>query len=272
MKKISTKPRNRRKVSICLTTYFDRNFQEVGSLCLKSIRKYAEKYGFDVVLFNKKLSTRPPSWNKILIAKKLLRKYDFVFWLDADAVFVRFDKDIRKEIEPGKDLYIVRHQIGGKDVPNTGSFIIRRSDWSRNFLENVWNKRKYIYSHLWENAALIDVLGYSEVINYNKYKIRIDEVLYRLDLKKTVTDIIGGTRFNKYVYDFFKKEHSSVMKKEAKLRDKRVLEKVKWLGMEWNSLPGLQESSRAIINHYPAKPYKERLFRMREDLKMAGLI
>src|SRR3989344_1012987 len=99
-------------MKVCMTTYFDRNFSSMGRLCLKSVKKYAKKYGFDVKLYNKISSKRPPAWNKILVIQKLLKdpkKYDFILCVDADAIFVRFDEDIRKEIKPDKDFYLVKH-------------------------------------------------------------------------------------------------------------------------------------------------------------------
>jgi len=39
-------------MKICLTTYFDNNFEQMGRLCLKSVEEYANKYHFDVKLFN----------------------------------------------------------------------------------------------------------------------------------------------------------------------------------------------------------------------------
>jgi len=151
--------RKSKEYSICLTTYFDQGFSELGNLCLKSMEKYAKKFNMDVKLMNDIKSDRPVAWNKILIVKKLLETYDFVFWVDSDALFVNFNEDIRNEIEEGKDLYLVKHFIKGRFVPNSGSFLIRKSEWSNNFLYAIWSREKYVYHNYWENAAVIELLG-----------------------------------------------------------------------------------------------------------------
>ena len=116
-----------KEISVCITTYFDKNFEKIGNICLKTINAYAERHGFDVKLYNNIKSNRPPAWNKILLIQKLFqdkRKYDFIFWIDSDALILNFDEDIRDEIEFMKDLYLVKHFIKDREVPNTGSFLI----------------------------------------------------------------------------------------------------------------------------------------------------
>ncbi|MFH1758974.1 MAG: putative nucleotide-diphospho-sugar transferase [Patescibacteria group bacterium] len=151
---ITTKPK------ICLTTQFNKKYEKIGRLCLLSLKKYAQQYGYDVKVINEIVSNRPPFWNKVLIAKKLLgENYDFVFWMDADALFTRFDKNIADEIEPNKDLYITSINDDDGTTLLTGVFLIRNSQWSKDFLNQVWSMQNYS-KHLWhENAAFIDVLG-----------------------------------------------------------------------------------------------------------------
>ncbi len=262
------------KSNICLTTYFDKDFEEMGNLCLKSMKKYAKKFNLNIKLMNQIKSNRPAPWNKILIVKELLKSYEYVFWLDADAIFVRFDKDIRDEIEDGKDFYLAKVKIRGEEIPNSGVFLIKNTEWSKKFLQDVWNKKEYIYHNYWENAGVIDVLGYKDVIVYNKYKLLISEILYKLKLKRFVTKILSLMKINEYVSNLFNKQtktnENNTKKTENIKKHRDLFKEIKWLDLKWNNLPNLQESKNSIINHYPAMPYKERLKNMRDDLKNAG--
>ena len=128
-----------------MTTHFDKNFEKIGKLSLKRMKEYADKYGFDIKLYNNIKSSRPPAWNKILIVQRLLKdpkKYDFIYWIDSDTLFFRFDEDIRQEIEEDKDFYLVKTDYLGFDIPLTGAFLIRNSEWSRRLLKDVWNLKK----------------------------------------------------------------------------------------------------------------------------------
>jgi hypothetical protein len=218
--------RKRRK-QICITTYFDDAFSSIGNLCSQTIRQYAEQHRMDAVLLNRIASDRPAPWNKILVVKELFsRGYEFVFWIDADAIFVDFTRSIEDVIDPGKNLYLVKHKIDSNDVPNTGSFLIRNNAWSHAFLDTVWEKHEYIHHKWWENAAVIDIFGYHSLLHENQ-----------------------PDSFNRV-----------------------LLAKVKWLGLEWNSLPGICEAENPIIKHYAGRSLDFRISNMTHDAKiMQGL-
>jgi len=218
--------RSKRK-RICITTYYDSAFAPIGELCYQSIKRYADLHGMDVLLMDNVLSDRPAPWKKILVIKELFaRGYEFVFWIDADAIFVDFTRSIESVIEAGKNLYLVKHKIDTNDVPNSGVFLIRNTVWSHAFLDAIWEKREYIHHKWWENAAIIDILGYHSL------------------LRETQPDIFNAD----------------------------ILAKIKWLGPEWNSLPGICEAEHPIIKHYAARPQDFRISNMTNDAKIMDIM
>jgi len=263
------KLRTKKYSSICITTYYDKTFEKLGNIALKSMEKYGKKFKIDVIRYERKLSNRPPAWNKILVVKELLKKYDFVIWMDSDAVFVRFDVDIRKEIKKGKDFYISLIEFNGKVVPNSGFFITRRSKWSIDFLNRVWNKKEYIYHNYWENAAIIDLLGYESVLSRNKYKVLINNFLHKTGTKVFFVNFLNALRLSRFIYKLL--DGFEAKQKETVSKSKHSMKKVKWLNRKWNSLPGKAKVPNAIVNHYPARSYEERLKKMSEDLEKAGI-
>jgi hypothetical protein len=86
---------------------------DYGSLLSRSalsFERYAERWGWDVVLSTEDLTDgRPASWAKVKLLQELLHEYEWVLWLDADVVIVDFDADISAEIQSDKDLYLVEH-------------------------------------------------------------------------------------------------------------------------------------------------------------------
>jgi hypothetical protein len=129
--------------------------------------EYAEKHNYDVEIFNEVLTTeRPPAWSKILIIQKMLKTYDFVLWIDSDAVIVDLSADIFNEIDPGRtDLALVEHNYESHSVGNAGVMLIRRTESMLDFLELVWNQVDLIDHPWWENAAILRCLGFdSELV------------------------------------------------------------------------------------------------------------
>ena len=168
------------------------------------------------------------------------------------------------EIENGKDFYLVKHYIKERWVPNSGSFLIRNSDWGKKFLDDVWNKKEYIYHNYWENAAIIDLLGYKEVMYFNKYKMLANKIFYKLKIKKQA---VKAFNLSKKILFFNKsrKDDNAIVKNVKYPENPEIIKKVKWIDLKWNNLPGVAETKNPIINHYPAKPYEERLKKMRID-------
>ena len=125
---------------------------------------YAELHGYDLRLETEPLDPdRPPAWSKIALVRELLESYDEVLWVDADAIFLDISKDIAELVRPDKDLYLVEHVYEQDDSwrsANTGVFLVRSTPWAQQFLERVWAAEQYIDHPWWENAAVLDLLGY----------------------------------------------------------------------------------------------------------------
>lgn len=156
---------------VCCATLYDPDFATIGRFCRNTLVRYARRYNFDVVHSSGAPCERPFSWHKLLLIQELFAKgYEWVLWVDADAIIVDFDKNIMDQVEPDKDLYLVRHPYQGKLIPNAGIFLIRNSEWSRDLLARMWALEQYIKHPWWENAALLHLLwpeefGYRDIHN-----------------------------------------------------------------------------------------------------------
>lgn len=112
---------------------------------------YSTKHGYDYYFRNNNIDGgkfRDPQadtklfqlglyWQKITAVQDALNEdYQWVVWIDADAIFTNFDTTIESVIAkyPNKDLIIAPdHFAGLHDKINAGIFIVRNTEWSRNF-------------------------------------------------------------------------------------------------------------------------------------------
>ncbi|MBI3312643.1 MAG: hypothetical protein HYZ83_00220 [Candidatus Omnitrophica bacterium] len=222
-------------MKICLTTYYDESYQTLGDMCWSSIKKYAARYGYSCERFQAIESDRPKPWNKILVISKLFdRGYDYVFWLDADALFVRFDRDISSEIEEGKDLYLVKHYRLGGEVPNTGVMLIRNCQESRDLLQKMWDCKHHLNCYWWENAAFIEVAGLAGLVPESRRFMFSPEIL-------------------------------------SQSPDPAIKRKIKWLSVRWNHTPVSPPISDFIIRHYAGASHQERLEGMAGEIRKTSL-
>ena len=135
------------------------------SIAAPTFLQYGERHGWDVVLSTEATlpGGRPASWGKIPLIRDLLERYELVWWIDADALVVDGSVDIRDELEPDKDLYLVEHLFPHPQsfAASAGVMLWRSTAWSRSFLDELWADDKYREKYPWENASLLERLGYS---------------------------------------------------------------------------------------------------------------
>lgn len=226
-----------KKPHIVLVTYYDEPFREIGALSAASMKRYADMHGYDVRIERHSRTERPVSWNKIPIIRSLFDEgYEFVFWIDADAVITDYGQDIGNAIRHEKDLYAVRVAYEGGVIPSMGIILIRNSPWSRALLAAMWEKSEYTHHHLWENMAFCDITGLAGPLS---------EDILRL-LPRAV---------------------------RVKKPDPAYMEKIEWLPENWNWVwPGKHIAGRPVIKHYPATPMHVRRYMMSRDLAAAGLL
>jgi hypothetical protein len=84
--------------------------------------------------------------------------YDLVLWIDADAVIVDGGEDVAGALD--RELGLVQHRNGDVAVPNTGVIVLRGGAFARELLDRMWAAKRYVDHPWWENAALLDLLGY----------------------------------------------------------------------------------------------------------------
>ena len=150
-------------VICCLATGRHR---ELMAQSVPTMAAYAQRHDWSVVLTSEPLNgERPPSWGKLQLIRELMDTYEYVFWVDADAIIVDLDRDLLAEVDTAhSDIWFARHpqdRDPSATVLNAGVFVVRSTDWSRRLLTEVWNAEQFIDHNWWENAALLDLLGYS---------------------------------------------------------------------------------------------------------------
>lgn len=143
-------------MKICITTLSDskitsvytentaRDFTQVLEETWENRVHYAEKHGYTLYNASNLVdSTRPASWFKILAVKEAFRNgCDWVFWMDSDSLImnseIRLEDILPSELD--KD-FVLAIDLKGY---NAGMWMLRKSKWSTDFLDNWWSKTEYI--------------------------------------------------------------------------------------------------------------------------------
>jgi hypothetical protein len=199
------------KPSVCLLTAFNSSHQPLSVFTVPRMRAFALAHDYSVRVVCKDDCERQRGWIKIeAIREALDGDFDFVFWLDVDAVILRSEVDVRTMAVENADLHMVWHGPETSTVEaanfvphfNSGIMLIRGTDWSRRFFKRVWEVGQL--PHHWsDQATMLHLLGYDDCLGLGPN--RPDEP-NRLHLAR--------------------------------------------LDTVWNSVPGLATAPDAIIHHY----------------------
>lgn len=103
---------------------------------------------------------RPVSWQKVPLIEELLKDFDEVFALDADAVVVRPEVSVNGLTTMSRPCACVSHEYQGQRVRNLGVFMVRRGRFVDRLLQMMWDQVDLIDHKWWENAAYLRLAGY----------------------------------------------------------------------------------------------------------------
>ena len=135
---------NKHKVLIFNSFAYDNKLPEYAKYSSIITKAYADKYGYDYKQFNHKSDVMPPYWLRVKDTYDILMsgEYDIVMYLDLDATIYDFElpisdviSDERYDFFVGSDVAQLIERSDFNNLLNTGCFIVRNTDWSRQFVK-----------------------------------------------------------------------------------------------------------------------------------------
>ena len=164
-----------RKSNIAVLTssyiYADMCMAEASLPAAENKRMYATKHNYDFVARGAEFSQeqfrgRRPVWGKIAAIQKVLPHYEWLFWMDMDAVIAELDKDLRDIIKfaeenhthKDQELSLIVAQPKRDRMLNAGVMLIKNTDWSRRFFSEVQTRSTWYHVRSFEQAAIWEVM------------------------------------------------------------------------------------------------------------------
>ena len=93
---------------------------------LHTFRRFGERHGYDVVVGGEEaIEDRAPAWNKVLLLRSLLESYDYVLWIDADAIILDDSVDPVSLLGDGHYQALVRYRWNEEECACTGVWLLR---------------------------------------------------------------------------------------------------------------------------------------------------
>jgi len=85
--------------------------------------------------------------------------YDYILWIDADAIFINFNIKIEQFISRslGRDI-LIAEDMNPCCLINAGVILIKNTKWSQECFKQVWELDRYDHVKFYEQSALVKVL------------------------------------------------------------------------------------------------------------------
>lgn len=171
-------------MNICVITLGDTNIKNYSKYSFVINEYYCSLHGYTYIQYNQSLdNSRPTAWSKIKAIQNHINIFDWICWIDADAIFFNHDMKIEDKIDQNYNLIISKatdqewvdqHYQNQQNFLNinTGSFLIRgKNNWSNFLLEHIYSQTNRISHQWWENQALSDIYLQNNIFINSKIKI-----------------------------------------------------------------------------------------------------
>jgi hypothetical protein len=141
---------------------------DYGDFASLNHHEYANKHGYSYlkeIVKNEDYLDWHPTWIKIDVIKKYLPLFDYVVWIDADAVFVDPEIKIEDLIKENVDLVVPKLEVDRASGnvwthTTTGFMIWRNSEWSRKILNTLWENPNQFRLEFFHEQTRLDELIY----------------------------------------------------------------------------------------------------------------
>ena len=173
---------------------------------------YADKYGYSYIHCNWPTVTRNPYFNKIYYLLAHIDQFDYLIWIDDDAFFIDFERDIM-DYQPKDDSFIsFCSSPTFKELftyLSSGQFIIKCNDNAEQFLKDIlkqdlkgikkWWSQELGYFTNGDQDAIVYLLktdenyaGKYDLWNYKKFNSRFENLALK-DIHKPLLLHFTGT-------------------------------------------------------------------------------
>ena len=159
---------NNIKIAMC-TWYAGTEYKKKMDIGIQSKIKYCKLHNIDFILEDETAdffdNKRRYEWYKILLLKKHINNYDYLFWSDADVLIKNFDYSLINYINNSdkNNIFIFTHCPNF--FINNGNFFVKNTPDTISILDLIYNQTEFLeLDRMCEQGATVHVLqNYPEI-------------------------------------------------------------------------------------------------------------
>lgn len=179
-------------------------YDRLGCMALENRRRFCARHGYTLVDTVSIAPDRPACWAKIPAIIEAFGSHEWVLWADSDALASPDAEGLEPLLDSTHDLISqandrfyaflgVSVAEGNARMPiNTGVFLIRATDWSRDFLRRAYARTEFI-----SRGAIWNGIGEQEamIAELQRRQVDLARIKYVEDLQASPRFYRPATRF-----------------------------------------------------------------------------
>lgn len=145
------------------------SFKELAKLTMPSKQEYAKLHGYDFYVREDSNPERAVGWTKIDIALDKIESYDWMLYVECDAMIMNQTIRLESLIDNNYDIIIANSKYRSDYTGiNTGVILVKCSQWSKDFLKSLNGSPEFFNSNWFEQGAIIQAVRNDEVRSHFK--------------------------------------------------------------------------------------------------------
>jgi len=122
---------------IAIVTLFDKNYEDLANIAIPNFIEYGKKHGYDVIFFDDIIDkSRPAPWSKVKAVEHVLDKYEWVWWLDIDALIIDNNIQLENIIDNNYDIIFTENKYS---TISNGSSFFKNSQLTKEYLQECYS-------------------------------------------------------------------------------------------------------------------------------------
>ncbi len=149
-------------------------WKPLRELTWPTMQAWCDRHGYEFVTETVPDPSRPPSWSKIPLLQKHIDRFDWVFWIDADAVVFDQESPLDAYLDNEADLVMAADDVS---TINCGVMLMRSCPAIKKMLELIWDAPPNQWHHAWwEQESLRRMIGANKNPKHDAITKRLREL------------------------------------------------------------------------------------------------
>lgn len=127
-----------------------------------NFRTYCDRHGYTLRFYDhagvtSNYSERGFAWTKLKLVHDALKEFNFVFWMDADSLFMNMNQTLTSLQPRGSQQIAMSGDEHCQNI-NSGHFMMKSGIWSNQFLDDLWEVWPKPKGWMYEQASMLYLL------------------------------------------------------------------------------------------------------------------